>query len=67
MGEVVSDATLIKQMEKLRNVLVDVAAQLLADPVERAAAQHAQGMRMADGSNSLTPLMMCMQVNKNCY
>merc|ERR1712166_1202021 len=48
-------------MEKLRNVLVDVAAQLLADPVERAAAQHAQGMRMADGSNSLTPLMMCMQ------
>ena len=67
MGEVVSNATLIKQFERLRNVLVDIAAHLLADPVERAAAQQAQGMRMAEGSNSLTPLMMCMQVNNNYY
>ena len=67
MGEAVADATLTKQLERLRNCLVDIAAQLLADPIERARILADPIGRMAEGSNSLAPLMMCMQVSKNYY
>ena len=61
MGECVTDQVLLKQLESLRSKLVLATAEVLASPLERSAAQQTQGARMEHGSNTLMPLMMCLQ------